>query len=105
MAQRTIATAGTAAIADGSQVAFSLQAKHFRGGKRPVISIEGIAGAETVSFWKYVNADWEELDDGSGTQVAFTATYASDVFNGPGTYGFTKDLTAGTITVTLDDGL
>lgn len=105
MAQRIIATSTTAAIADGSQVAFSLQSKHFRHGMKPIISIEGLAGAETVSFWKLVNGDWEEVDDGSGTQIAYTATYASDVFNGPGVYGYTKDVTAGAITVTLDDGL
>ena len=105
MAQRTIATSATGAIADGSQVAFSLQAKHFRNGKNPVISVEGIAGVETVSFWYWTNGDWEELDDGSGTQVAFTASYAADIFNGPGTYGYTKSATAAAITVSLDDGL
>jgi hypothetical protein len=103
MAQRIVATAGTGAIADGSQVAISLRAKHFKGGGKPIISIEGLAGAETVSWWKLTNGDWEEIDDGAGTQVAYTATYASDTFNGPGVYGFTKDATAGTITVCLDD--
>lgn len=103
MAQRIVATSVAAAIVDPNQVAFSLQAKHFKYGK-PVISIEGLAAAETVSFWYWTNGDWEELDDGSGTQVAFTATYAADVFNGPGTYGYTKDLTAGAITVSLNDG-
>jgi hypothetical protein len=103
MSQRIIATSTTDAIADPNQVAFSLHAKHFKYGK-PVVSIEGIAGAETVSFWYWTNGDWEELDDGSGTQVAFTATYAADVFNGPGTYGYTKDATVGAITVSVDDG-
>ena len=103
MAQRIIATAGTGAITDGNQVAISLRAKHFKGGGKPIISIEGLAGVETVSWWIQTNGDWEEIDDGSGTQVAYTASYASDTFNGPGVYGFTKDATAGTITVTLDD--
>ena len=103
MAQRIVATAGTDAIADPNQIAISLRSKHFRHGGKPLISIEGLAGAETVSWWKLVNGDWEEIDDGSGTQVAYTATYASDTFNGPGVYGFTKDATAGTITVCLDD--
>jgi hypothetical protein len=104
MAQRPIATSVAAAIVDPNQVPFSLHAKHFRNGK-PVISIEGLVAAETVSFWYWTNGDWEELDDGSGTQVSFTATYAVDVFNGPGTYGYTKSLTAGAIVVSLDDGL
>jgi hypothetical protein len=103
MAQRIIATAAAAAIVDPNQVAISLRAKHFKGGGKPVISIEGLAGAETVSWWKLANGDWEEIDDGAGTQVAYTATYASDTFNGPGVYGFTKDITVGSITVTLDD--
>jgi len=105
MAHRIIAESTTDAIADPNQVAFSLHAKHFNGGKKPVISVEGLAGVETMSFWKWVNGDWEELDDGSGTQVAFTATYASDVFNGPGTFGYTKDATAAATTLTLDDGI
>jgi hypothetical protein len=105
MAQRVIANAGTGAVNDGSQVAFSLQAKHFRHGMKPIISIEGIAGAETVPFWFWTNGDWEELDDGTGSQTTYTATYAADVFNGPGTFGFTKSATVGAIVVSLDDGL
>ncbi len=103
--QRVVATATTAAITDGSQVPISIQSKHFRGGKKPVVSIEGLAGAETVSWWFQTNGDFEEVDDGTGTQVAFTATYATDIFNGPGIYGFTKDSTAGAITVSINDGL
>jgi hypothetical protein len=105
MAQRTIATATTAAISDGSQKAISLKAKHFKGGIKPVISVEGLAPTETVSWWYRVNGDWEEVSTADATQVVFTDTYASDVFNGPGTYGFTKTASAGAITVTLDDGL
>ena len=105
MAQRQLATSPAAAIADPNQIAFSLHSKHFRGGKRPLISVEGIAGAETVSFWVFTNGDWEELDDGSGTQVAFTATYAADTFNAPGTYGYTKSATVGAIVLSLDDGI
>ena len=105
MAQRIIATAGTGAITDGNQVAFSLHSKHFRHGMNPVISIEGLAATETVSWWKLVNADWEEVSTADATQVVFTDTYASDIFNGPGTYGFTKTASAGAITVTLDDGI
>jgi hypothetical protein len=105
MAQRTIATSVAAAIVDPDQVAFSLHAKHFRSGKKPVISVEGLVAAETISFWFWTNGDWEELDDGSGTQVSYTATYAADVFNGPGTYGYTKDETVSAITLSLDDGI
>ena len=105
MAQRTIASAGTDAIIAPNQVAFSISAKHFRNNQKPIISVAGLATTETVSFYYRAGATWEELDDGSGTQVAFTATYAADVFNGPGTYGFIKDATAGAITVHLDDGI
>lgn len=94
---------GTGAVTDGNQVAFSLRAKHFKDGGKPIVSVEGLAGVETVSFWKYTNGDWEEIDDGSGTQVSFGVTYASDTFNGPGVYGMTKSASAGTLTVTLDD--
>jgi hypothetical protein len=103
MAQRTVATSTTAAIADPNQVPFTLRAIDFKHG-RPRVSVEGIAGAETVSWWVFTNGDWEELDDGAGTQVAFTATYASATFNSPGTYGYTKDATVGAITVTVDNG-
>jgi hypothetical protein len=99
MAQRTIASSGTGAITAGNQVEFSISAKHFRHGKKPIISVSGLATTETVSFYYWTGGSWEELDDGSGTQVAFTATYAADVF------GYIKDATAGAITVHLDDGL
>lgn len=102
MAQRVLATAGTGAITDGSQTPFSLRPAMFKYGS-PIVSIEGIAGVETVSFWVWTNGDWEELDDGSGTQVAFSATYAADVFNSPGLYGITKSATAGTITLSVND--
>jgi hypothetical protein len=105
MAQRQLATSSTAQIDNPDQIAFSIRSVHFRDGKKPVISVEGLAGAETLSFWYQTNDDWEELDDGSGTQVAYTATYAADTFNGPGVYGYTKDATVGAIVLSLDDGL
>ena len=104
MSQRILATSVAAAIVDPNQIAFSLHEKLFRGGRKPLISVEGLAAAETLSFWILTNGDWEEVDDGSGTQVAFTATYAADTFNAAGTYGYTKDLTAGAITLSVDDG-
>ena len=104
MAQRTVATATTSAITDGNQVAFTLKAKHFKHGMKPVVSVEGLAGVETLSWWIWTNGDWEEVSTAAGSQVVFEADYASDVFNGPGQYGFTKDATAGAITVTVDDG-
>ena len=105
MAQRVVANSTTDAITAGSQVPFTIQSKHFRNGQKPIIAVEGLAGAETMTFYYFVNGDWEELDDGSGTTVAFTATYAADVFNGPGTYGYIKDATVGAIVVTLNDGI
>jgi hypothetical protein len=81
MAQRTVATSTTAAIADPNQVPFTLRAIDFKHG-RPRVSVEGIAGAETVSWWVFTNGDWEELDDGAGTQVAAgrRGRYASSVY-------------------------
>ena len=103
MAQRTVAVAATGAVTDGNQVAFTIQAKHFRRNAKPVISVEGLANAETLSWWYWTNGDWEEISK-DGSQIVFTATYATDVFNGTGTFGFTKDVTAGAITVTMDSG-
>lgn len=104
MAQRQVAEIGTSAVVAPNQVAFSLRSKDFKYGK-PIVSIEGLAGAETASFWYLTNGTWEELDDGAGTQVAYTATYAADIFNGPGTYGLTKDATAAAITVSVENGV
>ena len=102
--QRTVATLGTSAISDGSQVAFSVRGIDFRFGN-PVIGVEGLASSENVYLWKLVNGDWEEVSPDAGdTQTTFTPSYAADVVNGPGTYGFTKDVTAGTITITIDNG-
>lgn len=103
MSQRTVATASTGAITDGSQVAFSLQAKDFKYGK-PIVSVSGLTAAETVSFWFWTDGTWEELADSTGTQIAFTATDAVSTFDGPGTYGFTKIVSAGAITLNVDDG-
>jgi len=102
MEQRTLATAGTGAIADPNQIAFTLRPQFFTYGPA-LVSVEGLAGTESVSFWVYTNGDWEELDDGSGTQVAFTESYAADVFNAPGVFGITKTATAGSITLSVND--
>jgi len=105
MAQRILATSDTNAINAGSQVSFSLQAKHFRDGKKPVLSVKGLGNGETVSFWKWIVDTWEEVATEAGVQVSFSPTRASDVFNGPGVYGYTKTATVAPITLTLDDGL
>jgi len=97
------ATAGTGAITDGNQVAFSLRGKHFKHGN-PIVSIEGLATTETVSFYILTNGDWEELSSADATQHVFTATYAADTFNSPGTYGFIKDATAAAITLSVNYG-
>ena len=103
MAQRVKAVMGTPAIVGGAQATFTLKSQDFKYGK-PVVSIQGLATTETASFWYMTNGVFEELDDGTGTQVSFTATYAADVFNGPGTYGVTKDVTAAICTLSVDDG-
>lgn len=102
--QRLVASAGTGALTDGNQVAFSLTAKDFKNNMKPAISVKGLAGAETLSWWFLQGGDWEEIDDGEGTQIAFTATYSNDYFNSPGTYGFTKDATVSAIEVYINDG-
>lgn len=103
MAELIKASAGTGAIADGAQVAFTLHNKLFDGGRRPIVSCAGLAGAETVTLWVKSGAAWRELDDGTGTQVQFTATYEADVFNTPGEFGITKSATVGAITIRVHD--
>jgi hypothetical protein len=104
MAQRLIASATTDAVTAGNQVAFTLQAKDFKNNMKPAITVKGLAGVETLTWWYLVGGTWEEIDDGTGTQLAFTATYATDYFNAPGTYGFTKDATASAVEVYKNDG-
>ena len=104
MAERTVATAGTGAIGDCSQVSFSLGRKAFKDGVNPRGSVKGLAGSETVDWWVDVGGTWEEVATPGGVQVTFTAGYATDTFNAPGEYGFTKSSTAGSISVLVDDG-
>lgn len=101
MADKKI-TLGTGAIADGSQEAFTIPSAFYKYGN-PVIVIDGLAGAETASLWKYVNGDYEEVTDSSGTQITFTATAAEHSFNGGRSFGLTKDVTAGSIVVRIED--
>jgi hypothetical protein len=104
MAERTVATAGTGAIGDGSQVSFTLRRREFKEGVRPRVSVKGLAGSETVDWWVFTGGTWEEVATPGGVQVTFTAGYASDNFNAPGEYGFTKSSTAGSISVLVDNG-
>ena len=101
--QRKLATSDTDAIVDGDQIAFSLHPKLFEGGKSPLVSVEGLATTETVSFYVYVGATWEELANSTGTHQVFTATRAADTFNTPGVYGYIKDATAGAINLYVTD--
>lgn len=102
MTQRVIYTGTTSAEATKQE--FTLQGSDFKYG-RPIISVDGLAGAETLSLWKKVGDNWVPVSDSAGTQTAFTATYCSDVINGPGTFGITKDATAGAIVVYVDSAV
>jgi len=104
MTPRKLLDLGTDAITDGSQEAFSLSAADFAGNSRPIVVIKGLAGVETCSLWIAAGDDWEEVDDGSGTQETFTATAAHQLFNGAAQYGLTKDATAGALEVWLHTG-
>lgn len=101
MSDKTI-TLGTDAVTDGNQVAFTIPAAMRRAG-HPVVSVEGLGAAETVSFWKLVNGDWEEVVDATGAQVTFTNTYASDAFVGGRTFGVTKTATSGALALVIED--
>lgn len=101
---RKLLDLGTGAITDGNQESFSLSAADFPGNSRPTVVIKGIAGVETVSLWITAGDDWEEVDDGSGTQITFTATAAHHTFNGAAQFGLTKDATAGALEVWLHTG-
>jgi len=103
MAQRLVAAASTSAVADGSQIKFTLNTADFKYGL-PTVAIEGLAGAETVDFWLWVGAEWVEVATSSGTQVQFVPAYRADVFNSVGTYGITKSATAGAISVYVNSG-
>ena len=103
MAQRQIATSTTSAVTDGSQVSFSLHPKLFDGGRSPIVSVKGLAGAETISFWLRVNDTWEEVTDESGVQQGFNVTRAADTFNAPGVYGYTKTVTVSPIYLYVTD--
>lgn len=93
---------GTGAITDGSQSAFTIPSAFYKYGN-PVIVIDGLAGTESVDLWKYVNSDWEEVTDSSGTQISFTATAADHSFTGGRQFGLTKSATAGALVVRIED--
>lgn len=101
---RKLLDLGTGAITDGNQVSFTLNASDFAGNSRPIVVVKGLAGSETISFWIAAGDDWEEVVDSSGTQVAFTPTYAADVFNGAGVFGVTKLASASALEVWLHSG-
>jgi hypothetical protein len=96
---------GTAAITDTNQAGnFTVKRKHFKNNMLPSIMVGGIAGAETVSLYYLVGAVWEPATDSSGTAIVYTADDNIDAVSSPGEYGFIKDLTAGAITIYLEDG-
>lgn len=102
MAQRLLATLGTAAITDGSQVEFSIHPALYRHGN-PVLSIKGLATDETVSLWKPAGDDWVPVTDSSDTAVTFTATAPADTVTGGRVFGVTKVETAGAVEVYVED--
>ena len=108
MADKVI-TLPTDAVTAGSQedYAFTIPSAFYKYGN-PVIIIDGLAGTETVSLWKYTSgsgedAVWTEVSDSSGTQIAFTATANDHSFNGGRQFGLTKTASAATLTLRLED--
>lgn len=104
MAQRKVAASTTAAIVAPNQVPFLLNARDFKYGK-PVVSVTGLATSETITFYIKAGTTWLAVADSAGTPISFTATYQSDIFNGPGEYGYIKDATAGAIALYVDSGI
>jgi hypothetical protein len=103
MAQRLLASMSTAEITDGNQVAFTLKPAMFTAGNGVVVSAEGLASSETLSFWKWVGSSWVPVTDASDAQVVYTDTAPSDVFNAGGEFGITKTATAGAVSLYADD--
>ena len=101
--QKQLATSSTDAITDGNQVAFSLHPKLFEGGRSPVVSVGGLAGAETVSFYVRVGAAWKVLADSAGTAQVFSVGREADTWNSPGVYGYIKDATVSAIFLYVND--
>ena len=104
MAQRKVAASTTAAIVAPNQVPFLLNARDFKYGK-PVVSVSGLAGVETISFYIKAGTTWVPVAASDGTIVSFTVSYPADAFNGPGEYGYIKDATAGAIALYVDSGI
>lgn len=103
MSKRLKATSGTAAIVDPDYVAFSISNKLTEGGRRPTVSVEGLAGAETLSFYILVGEAWNPLTNSDGDQIVFTATKTADTFNVADVYGYLKSATADEINLYVTD--
>lgn len=101
MADKNIAL-GTGEITDGNQVAFTIPSKFYEYGN-PVLVIDGLGAAETVSLWKFVNGDWEEVTDGSGTQITLNNTAAAETITGGRVFGLTKTATSSALVVRIED--
>lgn len=101
MADKNIAL-GTGEITDGSQVPFTIPASFYRFGN-VVVTVEGLGAAETVSLWKWVNGDWEEVTDSAGDQIVFSNTAADHALTGGRHFGVTKTATSGALALVVED--
>ena len=101
--QKQLATSTTDAIVAPNQVAFSLHPKLFEGGRSPIVSVAGLAGVETVSFYVRVGATWKVLADSAGTAQVFSVGREADTFNSPGVFGYIKDATVSAIFLYVND--
>lgn len=99
--QRQLAASSTAEVTE--QVAFSIPEVLTRGGKSPIVSVEGLGEGETLSFYVRVGGSWKELLNAAGEQVVFTADYSADTFNTDGVFGYLKDATVAPIKLLIND--
>lgn len=104
MAQRDVATMTTSSAADGSEVGnFTLKAEDFEFGN-PVVSVSGLAGAETASLRFRNGSAFVNANDSSGTIIGFAVDAEAVAITSPGEYAFIKDATAGALTVYVTSG-
>lgn len=106
MATRTLATLGTGAVTDTNQTPFRIKAKHFNNGMKPMLSVNGLAGAETADLYIKTGTAWSKVgySDSTNTPVTFDVDEFVYVVEAPGIYGLVKSSTAGAITVAINDG-
>lgn len=91
-------TLPTDAITAGNEVTFTLSSAFFAGNSLPVISVEGLDGAETASLFFKLGDEFDAVRNG-GDAVVFSTDLKSVALTSTGTYGLIKDATTSELTV------